>query len=466
MYSEFLQLCGFSPEEIEKEQSRIDKAFKTWGITAEDVKRGEERIKRYFDLELTGMHKIRRLWITEFVDMTLAKEEGKKVIYSSFPSISQITAAIANMSDKVFCTVPEPIIMTVMGQYFGKLGPILEQAEKSWLPPGQAHCAFLQARIASILGGMAAMPDLLISVGIACDQSGKTDEMMEYLKGIPVVHIDSCNDEAGDHWPYPDPRRVRYLGQELKNVSEVFQQVIGLELTEETINQGMSGWSRLKTIIDKIKNLRDKADPLPMSEKDWQNVFELGSLCSGRSVREGLDAVNMLLKELQERVNQGIGVLPKGAPRVINFFGSSSDPAVTEVIEKAGLASISGGGSHSTRREKSSSSMYKSVWEQIAAKNLNSAMHASAAIKIDDFKQQCGGGHVDGLIIAALVKCRAQAIHPRKAKDVIEKELGIPVLAIEFDNLDSREYTAEYFKSRVEPFAEMLKNHQKKTVRG
>jgi benzoyl-CoA reductase/2-hydroxyglutaryl-CoA dehydratase subunit BcrC/BadD/HgdB len=259
---------------------------------------------------------------------------------------------------------------------------------------------------------------------------------------------------------------VRYLGQELKKVAEVFQQIIGLELTEDTINQGVAEWSRLKTIIDKIKNLREKADPLPMSEKDWQNVFELGSLCSGRSVREGLDAVNTLLKEVQERVNQGKGVLPKGAPRVINFFGSSSDPAVTEVIEKAGLASVTGGGLPSTRREKSSSSMYKSVWEQIAAKNLNSPMHASAAIKIDDFKKQCEGGHVDGLIIAALVKCRAQAIHPRKAKDVIEKELGIPVLAIEFDNLDSREYTAEYFRSRVEPFAEMLKSRQNKTLRG
>ncbi|MDD5701766.1 MAG: 2-hydroxyacyl-CoA dehydratase family protein [Dehalococcoidales bacterium] len=466
MYSEFLRLCGFDQEEIEKEQTRIAKAFRIWEITAEDVRRAEERIKGYFDPELTGMYKLRRLWIKEFVDMTLAKAEGKKVIYSSFPSISQITVAMANMSDKVFSTVPEPIIMTVMGQYFGKLGPILEQAEKSWLPPGQAHCAFLQARLACILGGKVALPDLLISVGIACDQAGKTDEIIEYLKGIPVVHVDSCNDESGYQWPYPDPRRVRYLGQELKNVADVFQQVIGLELTEETINQGVAEWSRLKTIIDKIKSLREKSDPLPMSEKDWQNVFELGSLCSGRSAREGLDAVNTLLKEVQARVDQGKGILPKGAPRVINFFGSCSDPAVTEVIEKAGLASITGSGSPSARREKSSSSMYKSIWDQIAAKNLNSAMHASATIKIDEFKNQCEGGSVDGLIIAALVKCRAQAIHPRKAKEIIERELGIRVLAIEFDNLDSREYSAEYFRSRVEPFAEMLKNKKKMTLRG
>lgn len=464
MNSEFLQLCGFDSEELQKEQSRIDKAFKIWGITDEDVTRAGERIKRYFDLELAAMRKVRGLWLKEFIDMTLAKEEGKKVIYSSFPSVSQITAAIANMSEKVFCTVPEPILLTVLGQYFGKLNPLLEWAEKTWLPPGQAHCAFLQARLASILGGMVALPDLIISVGIACDQAGKTDEIIEYLKGIPVVHIDSCNDETGENWPYPDQRRVRYMGNELKNVAEVFQKVIGLELTEETINQGVAGWSRLKTGIDKIKNLREKADPLPLSEKDWINVFDLGSLCSGRASKEGIAVMDSLFKEVQERVDQGKGVLKKGAPRVINFFGSISDPAVTEVIEKAGLASVSGG--FPSREKKSSSSMYKSVWDIIAAKNLNSSMHASAAIKIDEFKKQCEHSNVDGLIIAALVKCRTQAIHPRKAKEIIEKDLGIPVLAIEFDNLDSREYTPEFFKSRVDPFAEMLKARKKKNSRG
>lgn len=466
MYTEFLKLCGFSRAEMEKEWPRIEKAFQIWGLTADDVKKAEERIKRFFDLELTGMFKIRRLWIKEFVDMTLAGVEGKKIIYSSLPTVSQLTAAITNVSDKICCTVPEQVIMVVIGQFFGKLGPVLEQAEKTFLPPGQAHCPFLQARLAGILSGMVPMPDLLISVGVACEQAGKTDEIIQYLKGVPVVHIDSCNDEMGETWPYPDARRVRYLGKEIKNAAAVFEQVTGFELTEEAINKGLSIWSRLATVIDKVQNLRETADPMPMSHKDWHLVFETGTLSSARTVTEAIDAVETILKEIQERVAQGKGIVKKGAPRVINSFGSTSDPAVTEVVEKAGLASIMGSIAPSAKRGKRSSDMYKSIWDQIAAKNLNVALNASAALTIDVLKKQCEGSNVDGLVIAALVKCRSQAIHPRKAKEIIERELGIPVLALEFDNLDSREYTAEYLRSRVEPFAEMIKNNKKKTLKG
>lgn len=463
MYSELLELCGFEPAEAEKEKPRIDKAFKIWGITAEDVKRAEERIKRFFDLELAGMRKIRGIWLKEFVDMTLAKEEGKKVVYSSFPPIGQITGAMAIMSDKVYCSVPEPIMMTVMGQYFGKLGPILEQAEKSWLPPGQAHCPFLQTRLACILGGMVPMPDLLTAVGIICEQAGKTDEIIQYLHGVPVVHVDSSNDELGARWPYPDPRRVRYLTQELKNVPKVVQQVIGLELSEEAINQGNREWSGLRSAFDRLQELRAKADPLPLSEKDWQNVFEVVMVCSGRAVREGVAAVNTLFEEVKERINHGVGVLEKGAPRVVNAFAHSSDPSVTEVLEKAGIASVING---FTPSADSLPGDYESVWEEIATKTLAGGSHASSALMITQLKEHCQEWNVDGLIVAALVKCRVNDIFPRKAKEVIEKELGIPVLAIEFDNLDSREYTAEYLRTRVQPFAEMLKDRKRKALKG
>jgi benzoyl-CoA reductase/2-hydroxyglutaryl-CoA dehydratase subunit BcrC/BadD/HgdB len=462
MYSELFNLCGFEPEEVEKERPRIDKAFEIWGITPEDIKRAEERIKRFFDLDLIGMGKIRGIWLKEFVDMTLAKEEGKKVIYSSFPPISQITGAMSVMSDEVYCSVPEPIILTVMGQYFGKLRPILEQAEKSWLPPGQAHCPFLQSRLAGILGGMIPMPDLLTAVGVTCDQAGKTDDLLGYLKGIPVVHVDSCNDEAGDYWPYPDPRRVRYIARELQNVAKVFQQVIGLELTEEAINKGNQEYSGLKSMFYELQEIRGRADPLPMSEKDWVNIFDVISTCARRAVIEGPDALKILIKELKGRVERGIGVLEKGAPRVVNFFAHSSDPAVSEVLEKAGIASVVNAGTPSSLALPSE---YESVWEQIADINLRPGARSSAAAFIPQLKDHCQEWNVDGMIMAALVRCRVFNIHPRKAREVIEKELGIPVLAIEFDNLDSREYTAEQLRTRVEPFAEMLKDRKKRAIR-
>ena len=53
-YDELLKLCAFEPEKIEKERPRIDKTFQKLGLTAEDMKNAEERVKQYFDLELTG----------------------------------------------------------------------------------------------------------------------------------------------------------------------------------------------------------------------------------------------------------------------------------------------------------------------------------------------------------------------------------------------------------------------------
>jgi benzoyl-CoA reductase/2-hydroxyglutaryl-CoA dehydratase subunit BcrC/BadD/HgdB len=463
MYSELLKLCGFEPEEVEKERSRIDRAFEIWGITAEDIKRAEERIKRFFDVGSIGMRKFRGIWLKEFVDLTLAKEEGKKIVYSSFPPVGEVTGSMALISEGVYCSVPEPMIMTIMGQYFGKLGPILEQAEKFWLPPGQAHCPFLQARLASMLGGMVPMPDLFITVGLTCEQAGKTDEIIEYLHGIPVVHIDSCNDEVGDHWPHANPRRVQYLVQEFKNVAKIFQQVIGLEFTEETVSRGLREWGRLKSIFGAISELRGRADPMPLSEKDWENVCSAMVTGAGRTVREGIDAANILLEELQERTRQGIGVLEKGVPRVINLFPHASDPAVTEVIEKVGLASVTNFISASVR---SVPGEYESTWEQIADRHLRGGTRCTGRLAITELKEVCHEWDVDGVIIAALSKCRIYNTFPRKAKEVIEKELGIPVLALEQDSVDSREYSAERFRTRMEPFAEILKDRKKRALKG
>ena len=196
-----------------------------------------------------------------------------------------------------------------------------------------------------------------------------------------------------------------------------------------------------------------------MSEKDWINIFDVISTCARRVVKEGQDALNTLFEELKERTDRGIGVLEKGAPRVYNLFPHSSDPAVNEVLEKAGIASVVNSGAPSSLNLPTE---YESVWEQIADKNLRTGTRSSAAALINQHKNHCQEWNVDGMIIAALIKCRVYDIYPRKAKEVIEKELGIPVLAIEFDNLDSREYTAEYLRTRVQPFAEMLKDRKKR----
>jgi len=85
MYSEFLGLCGFESEEIKQEESRVRKAFEILDIEPEDISQAAERITNFFDIELLGIRKALGIWLKELIDMVLAKEEGKKIVYASFP---------------------------------------------------------------------------------------------------------------------------------------------------------------------------------------------------------------------------------------------------------------------------------------------------------------------------------------------------------------------------------------------
>ena len=73
---ELLELCGFTPEEIETELPRVQKVFDMFGIAPNDIERGKERINQFWEPELQGLRKIRGLAIKELVDTMLAREEN------------------------------------------------------------------------------------------------------------------------------------------------------------------------------------------------------------------------------------------------------------------------------------------------------------------------------------------------------------------------------------------------------
>ena len=64
--------------------------------------------------------------------------------------------------------------------------------------------------------------------------------------------------------------------------------------------------------------------------------------------------------------------------------------------------------------------------------------------------------NLDGVIWNYLYNCRPIAITSHLLKQVVEKETGIPVLSLEMDMYDSRSYSAEVLRNRVQAFAEML----------
>jgi hypothetical protein len=127
MYTELFRLCGFEDAEIEKERLRIDRALKKLEIDAEDCRRAVDRVRKYYSIDLVGVRRCLGLGLKDIIDLVLAKEEGKKLVYTSVPPPAGLALSL-NMVG-VWCQVPESIVALAMGQIFGKLSPIMEAAE-------------------------------------------------------------------------------------------------------------------------------------------------------------------------------------------------------------------------------------------------------------------------------------------------------------------------------------------------
>jgi len=73
------------------------------------------------------------------------------------------------------------------------------------------------------------------------------------------------------------------------------------------------------------------------------------------------------------------------------------------------------------------------------------------------FQECCKEFNVDGFVYLYFFSCRPICLTALMAKKGVEDELGIPVLALEGDVWDTRDYSTEALRIRVETFAEMLR---------
>jgi len=457
MYDDFLRLCGFEPEEIKKEERRIERAFSIFEIDSEDINKAQERVTAYYDVELTAIRKILGLWLKEFSDLVLAKEEGKKTVYASMPPNRPFMAAMSASSQDVYCIVPEAVIDTVMGSIFGKVTPLLEAAESSGMPPGNAFCSYLQTRLAAIATGKIPMPDLAIPSCLGCDQSPKVDELLHEIYGVPVIYMDHVFEDKGEDWPRRlDLRRIRYLARGMEDGAKQFEHLFDYKIRESSTRELLAQEAELNRDCVNLFEVMN-ADPAPASRNDLKIAQGLSTICSRRCAKEAPPLLKQLRRELEERVRSGQGRIEKGAPHIM-FTYPPYNPELIDMIEKMGLA-ISISSLSSPVLGKPAEMKYDSMWEEIAQTTLGRGAQLYSSIATINLNTALVKTHdLDGIILFHHIGCRWPNNALPGTRDRIEKDLGIPVLILEGDCLDARHYGHQQARNRLEAFSEVVKS--------
>ncbi len=320
---EFLALCGFDKDEVDRESPRLQKTFNRLGITEEDVLRGKLRLATYFDMDLQGIRKLLRIYMKELANMVLARDEGKKTVIHACMAggFETVGSAIVSHRSDVYVEVPNPIFMVVLGSIFDKFVPILEAAERLWLKSGVvAHCGMVKSRLGLIALNLIPRPDMMVTSGLLCETSPKTNDLIHEVYDIDTYCYDTCQDREDNE--YPDAARtIALAAQSMKKTTRSLMGKIGFDLSDGMIWEALHARSLYGQAMGKVFNLVRTGDPIPMSPTHenlllWMNPLAL----TVDGLMEATEAVNLLHGELQDRIDRGIGVTQKGAPRILGIL--------------------------------------------------------------------------------------------------------------------------------------------------
>jgi benzoyl-CoA reductase/2-hydroxyglutaryl-CoA dehydratase subunit BcrC/BadD/HgdB len=454
-YNALLKLCDFEEEEIKREKSRIEVAFQRLELGAGDMEPAIKWMRQNHDMELVGVRRLLGLWLRELVDLVLAKDEGKRLVYYGFPTITGPAMAIAAASEDIHVTCPDVVLCYSMGQIFNKLTPILEAGEENGLPPGHGLCSLQQIRVGGLAKGIIPVPDLVLTSSYYCDMGSKTDELLHEMYGHSAVYVDGSMDSRWGEFPHYLPERVEFLGGQLDKVFPKIKEILGVEVTNEILSESAARKSEVFKDLSELVELMKAADPQPISIVDVEMARRLtNGSASRRIMDEAPKAFAILNQEIKQRIASGIGVVKKGSPRVMISVAHFSDPSIMRMMENIGLCIpvTLFGLLVSKGREKTPFIS----GEVLANQEMLGGMFHSSYGFIKSVAEVAQEANIDGIIWNYLFNCRPLSQPSHLLKQFVERETGIPVLSLETDIYDSRTYSAEALRTRVETFAEIL----------
>ncbi|MDT8272047.1 MAG: 2-hydroxyacyl-CoA dehydratase family protein [Desulfomonilia bacterium] len=455
-YDRLLELCGFEGDDIDQQRPRMEQVFTTIHIGPDDMPRVEERVRRQHDLSLTGVRRLLRTWLLELADLVLAREEGKRIVYYGYPSIQGPGMAIkAALGEHAYVGCPDVVLCHSVGLIFDSLTPILETAENRGLPAGHGLCSLQQVRNGALALGIIPVPDLVVGSSYYCDMGSKADELLHEIYGHPAVYIDGSMDSRWGEFPGYDPERITLMGTQLGKLFSTVEEVLGVSVTRDCMRETMTTNRALFSGLGQL-TFQMMADPVPISAVVSGMALNLAAASTGRFMREGPETLEILCREVQKRVDAGIGIVEKGAPRVLNFAVSFSDPEITHMMERAGLA-LAASFVTVPPAKRDPSLSFETLGEELAEAAMRSGAYHSTYGFAKRFAQAARALQMDGVIWGYQYNCRPQALGSHLFKQVIEEEAGVPTLSLEMDIYESRSYSAEALKTRVEAFAEMLR---------
>lgn len=397
----------------------------------------------------------------QFKDLSTAKEQGKKVVYTFVPG--NLTELI--LSFDMLPVYPE--INALQSGMRKKSRDYIRDAEK--MGHSEDVCTYVKCDIGMMLNGNIGPtgeklpdPDLLLLSYTGCFTFLKWFENLERLyPGVPVAML---------HTPYQEDGEItedmmNYMVKQLKEeVIPKMEKVSGKKYDQARISKMMENSVKAEDLLVKVLETA-KIKPSPI-DAYFAGVYYIGPIFTAfRGTPEAVLYYEELYKEVQQRIKLGLGpVTPEGEIKEEKYRLVIEGPPnwtnfrefwkifydMGAVIVASSYTKVGGVYDLGFRHNP------KEPLESLARYCMGCYTNMNLPQRVDLLANYIKDYQADGFLINSIKSCNSFSAGQLMMMREIEQKCGVPVGFIESDLVDPRYFSYANIKNRLESYFQML----------
>ena len=303
-------------------------------------------------------------------------------------------------------------------------------------------CSFYRCAIGLDTEGLLPAPDVVVSSSYLCDGAVKSFYnvsrkygCVHYLLDVPYHHTEKSR---------------KYVAGQLRELAQIIAEKQGKPFDEAKLAEALRLSNEAMGYQLKVNELRKKR-PCPLSAEDATSYISDMQFFSQGSP-EGVAFFKTLYEEVKDKAESGRGT---GAERFrllwLHYVRPYYPNDIISYLETKGASVCFNEANYIYWKALDPENPFESLADKVLSIPNSGPLErrADLALKLaEDYK-------VDGVIHFSHWGCRQSCGGEHVIRDLMKKK-GIPMLILDGDGIDSRSYSKEQTKLRLEAFLEML----------
>jgi benzoyl-CoA reductase subunit B len=306
------------------------------------------------------------------------------------------------------------------------------------------------------------VPDMIISAYPFCSTGQQWDDIIyrTFGKRVPIFNISLPwiwgNKPSAKYMSGPEFREsVDFLVKQLQACIAFIEGVTGKPFDHDRLREIMGYVKRASEVRLEAMQLC-KANPSPANFFEWTNSIAPVNFLPGDQAI--VDYFETKKAEIQTRVDQGIGSVPKERYRLFwdGIMNWNKIGWLADKFANYDACVVSGRYTHLGFWHEPQVIDLNDPLDGMAQNYLTCPISISAPQIIEKIVAHCEEYHIDGLILHGARTCRAFSYPQFMIAEAVGKRLGMPVAMFEGDMVDESFYKDEIVNSRVEAMLEAI----------